>query len=45
MVWNKFEELTRDIYNNQYNNDSKTIIDNKTYNMKNAKKLDGSNYT
>ena len=26
----EFEELTRDIYNNQYNNDFKAIINNKT---------------
>ena len=26
----EFEKLTRDIYNNQYNNDFKAIINNKT---------------
>ena len=26
----EFEELTRNIYNNQYNNDFKAIINNKT---------------
>ena len=26
----EFEELTRDIYNNQYNNDFKAVINNKT---------------
>ena len=42
----EFEELTRDIYNNQYNNSFKTITNKRTYDLKNAKKnLDGSNYT
>ena len=49
MVWNnkkKFEELTRNIYNNQDNNDFKIIINKRTYDLKNAKIfLDGSNYT
>ena len=33
----EFQELPRDIYNNQDNNDFKTVIDKKTYNLKNAK--------
>ena len=42
----EFEELTRDIYNNQDNNDFKIIINKKTYHLKNAKKiLDRRNYT
>ena len=43
----EFEELTRDIYNNQDNNDFETIINKRTYDLKNGwmKKLDGSNYT
>ena len=42
----EFEELTGDIYNNQDNNDFKIIINKRTYDLKNAKKiLDGSNYT
>ena len=35
----EFEELTRDIYNNQDNNDFKIIINRKTYDLKNAKKF------
>ena len=42
----EFEELRRNIYNNQDNNDFKIIITRRTYDLKNAKKiLDGSNYT
>ena len=33
----EFQELPRDIYNNQDNNDFKTVIDKKTYNLKNGK--------
>ena len=41
-----FEEVTRDIYNNQGNNDFKFTINRRTYDLKNAKKnLDRSNYT
>ena len=42
----EFEELTRDIYNNEDNKDFKiTINKKKTYDLKNAKKnLDKSNY-
>ena len=40
----EFEELTGDIYNNQDNNDFKIIINNRTYDLKNAKNLDESNY-
>ena len=35
----EFEELTRNIYNNQDNNDFKIIINKKTYNSKSAKKI------
>ena len=35
----EFEEFTGDIYNNQDNNDFKTIINNRTYDLKNAKKI------
>ena len=35
----EFEELTRDIYNNQYNNGFKIITNKRTYDLKNAKKL------
>ena len=34
-----FEELTRDIYNNQDNNDFKIIINKRVYDLKNAKKV------
>ena len=34
----EFDELTRDIYNNQNNKDFKITIDKKTYDLKNAKK-------
>ena len=34
-----FEELTRDIYNNQDNNDFKIIINKRTYDLKNAKRI------
>ena len=34
----EFEELTRDIYNNQYNNGFKIITNKRTYDLKNAKK-------
>ena len=33
----EFEELTRDIHNNQDNNDFKIIINKRTYDLKNAK--------
>ena len=33
------EELTRDIYNNENNNDFKIIINKRIYDLKNAKKL------
>ena len=40
----EFEELTRDIYNNQDNNDFKIIINRKTCDLKKCKKkLDRSN--
>ena len=32
-----FQELPRDIYNNQDNNEFKIVIDKKTYNLKNGK--------
>ena len=35
----EFEELTRDIYNNQDNDDFKIIINIRYYNLKNAKKV------
>ena len=35
----EFEELTRDIYNNQDNNDFKIKINKKTYDLENAKKF------
>ena len=35
----EFEELTRDIYNNQDNNDFKIIINERTYDLKNAKEF------
>ena len=35
----EFEVLTRDIYNNQDNNDFEIIINKKTYDLKNAKKF------
>ena len=35
----EFEELTGDIHNNQNNSNFKIIIGNKTYNLKNAKKI------
>ena len=35
----EFEELTRDIYNNQDNNDFKIIINKRTYDLKNAKEF------
>ena len=34
----EFDELTRDIYDNQNNKDFKITIDKKTYDLKNAKK-------
>ena len=34
----QFEELTREIYNNQDNNDFKMIINKRTYDLRNAKK-------
>ena len=33
------EELTEDIYNNQYDNDFKIVLNNKNYDLKNAKKI------
>ena len=36
---NEFEELARDIYNNQDNNIFKIIINKRTYDLKNAKKI------
>ena len=33
------EELTRDIYNNEDNNDFKTVINERTYDLKNANKF------
>ena len=35
----EFEELTGDIYNNKDNNDFKTILNKRTYDLKNAKKI------
>ena len=35
----EFEELTRDIYNNQDNNDFKIIKNKRTYDLKNSKKF------
>ena len=35
----ELEELTEDIYNNQHNNDFKIIINRRTYDLKNAKKI------
>ena len=35
----EFEELIRDIYSNQDNNDFKIIINIRTYDLKNAKKF------
>ena len=35
----EFEELARDIYNNQDNDDFKIIINKGNYNLKNAKKF------
>ena len=35
----EFEELTRDIYNNQDNDDFKIIINKRNYNLKNTKKV------
>ena len=40
----EFEELTRDIYSNQDNNDFKIIINKRTWFEKRKKKSDGSNY-
>ena len=34
----EFEELTRNIYNNQDNNNFKMIINKRTYDLKNTKK-------
>ena len=34
----EFEELIRDIYNSQDNNDFKIVINERTYDLKNAKK-------
>ena len=41
----EFEELIRDIYNSQDNNDFKIVINERTYDFKNAKKMGKSNYT
>ena len=42
----EYEKLTREIFNNQDNNDFKIIINRRTYSLKIAKKnLDRSNYT
>ena len=41
----ELEEFTRHIYNNLDNNAFKIIINRRTYDLKNAKLLDGSNYT
>ena len=41
----ELEEFTRDIYNNLDNNAFKIIINRRTCDLKNAKLLDGSNYT
>ena len=41
----EFEELIRDIYNSQDNNDFKIVINERTYDLKNAKKMGKSNYT
>ena len=45
IIKKEFEELTRDICNNQDNNDFKIVINERTYGLKNVKKIDGSNYT
>ena len=45
IIKKEFEELTRDICNNQDNNDFKIVINERTYGLKNVKKMDGSNYT
>ena len=39
IIKNEFEELTREIYNNQDHNDFKIIINRRTYDWKNAKKF------
>ena len=36
---NDFDLLTEDVYNNLYNNKSKTTIDGKAYDLRNAKKF------
>ena len=41
----EFEELIRDIYNSQDNNNFKIVINERTYDLKNAKKMGKSNYT
>ena len=41
----EFEELRRDIYNNQGNNDFKIIINKITFDLKRKKNLEQSNYT
>ena len=45
IIKNESEELTRENYSNQDNNDFKIIINRRTYDWKNVKKfLDGSKY-
>ena len=38
IIKKEFEELTRDICNNQDNNDFKIVINERTYGLKNVKK-------
>ena len=40
IVKKEFEELTRDICNNQDNNDFKIVINERTYGLKNVKKIE-----
>ena len=45
IIKNESEELTRENYSDQDNNDFKIIINRRTYDWKNVKKiLDGSKY-
>ena len=39
IVKKEFEELTRDICNNQDNNDFKIVINERTYGLKSVKKI------
>ena len=39
IIKKEFEELTRDICNNQDNNDFKIVINERTYGLKNVKKI------